>query len=411
MKCVVAIAAALTLAGTTSIAGETPTGVIIATNKAAPCNDIAARLREQADLLSAKRDLRPIQLLSGGPNPLVELASGSDGASVSNEEGIREWKKIDRKFGNVSPEKPPVDQNDYAAAFDKRFAPNSQLADDVAKLTPFQYDEIETLRNGPVHALTAAGGSANCVTFLFFETSSNGRSHLLPDPPPAMDGGMEPDVGPHRTECYASAGYLATIHDQAAFVVADYAPTGFDSDLRVATFENGVWSHGCLVKIGFQTKYSVSKMYVADRGPVSRDELLQVAPQLALAMDSAASNLSQLWYGLPIPLSERTHVSRMIEAARNGHAQSENNVHVPKSDNWGNFGIPTSGIVLDPITLRKTPYLITIEHPLFGWRDEPGYSLVIYQIGAAKLSMIAVAEISAERGALKAIHVASDMGK
>ncbi|HEX3667127.1 MAG TPA: hypothetical protein VHU23_18035 [Rhizomicrobium sp.] len=218
--------------------------------------------------------VRPLGLLSKGSQHIIELATATDEASVSDDVGFQ----------------------DYLTALKRKFHPDSKLDDSMREALSSGYDEIDSLPNDPVRAATNSSGSATCTTFLFFQVQPNGASRLLPDPPQSMDGSMSSDIGPRRIECYVSDGHLARIKGQTVFLVADYDPTAFESDVRISTFESGRLTGGCGVDISFTIDYKLAALSVADTSAVTREDLVKYSSQIARALD-ASSGPYDLTYG------------------------------------------------------------------------------------------------------------------
>ena len=369
---------------------ESPTG------DAPLCRAIARHLEAQGSLLTAKPGLLPIDALSNGPHPLVELAARIDAATVSDARGIRARQDMNAQFHLTG--RLPVDEKDYIASFAERFHPGGALAQVVAETAPYNFVEITKIPGGTMAALTAMSGSAGCTEFVFFNTG--GRSGLLPDPPVAMDGSLSDNTGRHRFECYVSRGYLARIANDAVFIVADYGVTDYDSDFRVSAFAHGKWSKGCSVAMDFETRYAATAIWISDTGGLSRKDLVGAAPGIARALDAAEANKTSFAFGPPVPAKDEARVEQIAAAGRNG-SLSFGDAPVPGFSNQILEKLRSAAAL--PIVLHGATYIIQATHPALGWRDEPGYILSIYRIEGERLMPVASATIDASRDSLRAV--------
>lgn len=334
----------------------------------AVCQRIASALEAQRDALSSNPDLRPLSLLSQGRRPIIDMAAHPDEVRVSDS-------------GSDS-----ISMTDYERSFGTQYKPTPELAATVAQAIPYQIVTIESLPNEPLHALTSDGGSANCTEFVFFDEIPGHESQLAPDPPASMDGRLGSYTGGHREECYVSSGHLARIDGQSAFVVADYIPTGFGSDFRIATFGNGNWSGGCRTTLDFEAVYTTAKVTLEADSQLSTAELTQMAPALAVALDRAENGKATFAFGPPIPSALNEQVTK---------AEQE---PIPKIIG----GLPHTPP--HPIYLQGRLYLVVAAHPEAGWRDLPGYVIHLYAFDGQSLSHAARLELTATRGRLLSVR-------
>lgn len=337
---------------------------------AAVCQRIASALEAQRDALSANPNLRPLSLLSQGSRPVLAMATHPDEVRVSD---------VYTDADSISPE-------NYQRSFGTQYNPTPDLAAAIAGAVYEQIVTVESLPNEPVHVLTSDGGSANCTEFVFFNELPGRASQLAPDPPASMDGGFGTYKGGHREECYVSAGHLAKIDDQPAFVVADYIPTGFGSDLRVATFANSKWSGGCRTTVDFETVYKTTKATAETDSQLSAGELAQLAPALAVALDRAEGGKTAFAFGQPIP-------SELNEQVTKAEAEP-----IPKITDGLPYRRP------HPIYLQGRFYLVVAAHPELGWRDLPGYVIHLYGFDGQSLRHAARMELNATRGKLLSVE-------
>lgn len=334
----------------------------------AACQRIASALEAQRDALSSHPDLRPLSLLSQGSRPIIDMAVHPDEVRVS-----------DIASDSISPA-------EYERSFAAQYRPTPELAAAVAKAIPYQIVTIESVPDESLHVLTSDGGSANCTEFVFFDEVPGHESQLAPDPPVSMEGGFGSHPMSHRIECYVSSGHLAKIGGQPAFIVADYVPTGFGSDLRVATFVNGKWSGGCRTTVEFETIYKTAKTTAETGRQLSAAKLAQQAPALALALDRAQDGKTAFAFGPPIP-------SALDEQVAKAEAEP-----IPELID----GLPHTPP--HPIYLQGGLYLVVAAHPELGWRDLPGYVIHLYSFDGQSLGHAAQLELTATRGRLLSVR-------
>lgn len=336
----------------------------------AVCQRIASALEAQRDALSANPNLRPLSLLSQGDRPVITMATHPDEVRVSD---------VYTDADSISPE-------NYQRSFGTQYNPTPDLAAAIAGAVYEQIVTVESLPNEPVHVLTSDGGSANCTEFVFFNELPGRASQLVPDPPASMDGGFGSYKGGHREECYVSAGHLAKIDDQPAFVVADYIPTGFGSDLRVATFANGKWSGGCRTTLEFEAVYKTAKVTAEADSQLGAAELTQMAPPLAVALDRAENGKSAFAFGPPVPSTFDEQVA--LAAAESKANAISGPAHIP----------------VHPILFQGRLYLVVAAHPELGWRDLPGYVIDLFAVDGQSPRHAARMELTATRGRLLSVR-------
>jgi len=172
-------------------------------------------------------------------------------------------------------------------------------------------------------------------------------------------------------------------------VVADYVPTAFGSDLRVAKFADGKWSGGCITTLDFETVYKTAKVTAEADSQLVAAELTQLAPALALALDRAEDGKSALAFGPPIPNTLDEQVARAVAEP------------IPKITDGLPYAPP------HPIYMQGRLYLVVAAHPELGWRDLPGYVIHLYAFDGQSLRHAARMELSATRGKLLSVSAAA----
>jgi hypothetical protein len=337
------------------------------------CDDIAARLRAHPEIFASKA--APLEALAKEGDHFVEQAAASHATSVDDK-----------------------GEDAYVAALVSAYKADSRLAAAMKDQVDYQYDELWSLPASDVHALTSTSGSASCAQFLFFE-----GGHQLPDPPASMQGGMNDDRAGQIFECYRSRGDLARIGGRIVFAATDI---GFENDeigLRIVPLDHGRWGEGCRVAADFTVLYGVAEAHVAKNGALARDEWTKLALAIARAKDQAEKTKQPFAFGPAIA----GHGARVaaVTAAKAGKMPPQTGF--PLFGDSGDADQFDDGGEIFALVQDGRDALLRIAHPTIGWRDLPGYLMVLYALDDGKPVAVASASISARRGPLAAVRVSA----
>lgn len=120
------------------------------------------------------------------------------------------------------------------------------------RLGPWPDRSIESLPGTDLYMARTVAGSGNCLQYMFVEWNPGGAPRVLSDPPIA--GGACARVG--------SWGRLATVLGRPAYVRAvPLDPSGGDSLLDIAPWQDGQWRQPCALSIRYTYRSSATQEY------------------------------------------------------------------------------------------------------------------------------------------------------
>lgn len=193
------------------------------------CDGLATQIRGNLDLAS-KDGL--LSLLSRGDHPFIELATQSD-----------------MKFPNGG----DSEKAEFARRFREKFDPSDALAEAFNGFLDEENNAaVSSLPRSDLHVIESFGGSANCESFLFFQTAKGRQSRLLPSLP--RKGERDGD----NLICsgYKDDGYLARVGGTDVFLEFMSGNTANNYEFRVVPLQDSRWTNACTLDADFRATVS-----------------------------------------------------------------------------------------------------------------------------------------------------------
>ena len=332
------------------------------------CRAVATRLAKD----EPRQISWPIPGLASQPDPVLSIDQGAYPQFASNAE--REamsavWKKRFR------------DAPELARTFEERFTSDAFV--------------LRRLGATDVRALENDQGTMHCTDQMFF---SDIKGKVRPAPPPPqyqsmLDSGQEPS-----TFCNTDIPWLGVVAGTPAFIEQAWRSTDYDYDISIAAWRAGRWSKPCRLSVHYAHVYSLSGVDCG-LGKAACRALSDAAPKLAeqqrgrLADEKTRDATHFAWS--PVGPEDQTKVAALTKLLGPRSANAPPSTRKADQPNTDALGFDRMTF---PLNLDGRVYLGVIGRQTIGWREFPGFALVVYDLEGGALKSVASLAIDSEQG-------------
>jgi hypothetical protein len=339
------------------------------------CDRVVTQIRGSHELNDANSQEDPFSVLTSGEHPYIRLAQNLD-------------------FDVETPQ--------LLKSFSLRFNPSEKLTIALREFGDISRNgKIYALEDYGVHLIETVDGTANCESYLFFQTIRDGQSQLLPVLPSKGDRDGDNLI----CSGFHDSGYIARIGGSDVFLESRSSETGFEYGLRIVPLRAGQWAPACSVQAKFQTNFTVEQVFVPKDGPLSSKSLQDVAADIVEKHESSsASGSTSFSFGPTIPDREVNDAQQMIVLA-----EALKDSSTPAFGAEGQLGLGEESLYYAdsyPVVLGGRTYLLRIGHAAIGWRIFQNSVVALYTLGNGKLVPTGTAIVAEKRGKMLSLESA-----
>jgi hypothetical protein len=312
----------------------------------------------------------PVPRLASLPDPVLSIDQGAypDFASDTEREATR-------------------------AAWAKRFAGDAELARTFKERFASDAFVLRRLGATNVRALENDQGTMHCTDQMFF---SQTKGKIQPVPPPPQYQSLL-DSQPVAL-CNTDIPWLGVVAGTPAFIEQAWRSTDYDYDISIAAWRQGRWSKPCRLSIRYAHVYSLSGVDCG-LGKAACHALDDAAPKLAeqqqrrLADEKTREATDFTWS--PVAPGDRDRITTLARLVGPRSASAPPATRKEDQQTAEALGFDRMSF---PLNLDGRLYLGVIGRQTIGWREFPGFVLVVYDLEHGALKSVASLAIDSQQG-------------
>jgi hypothetical protein len=336
------------------------------------CNGIVARIQmaPETDAWS---------MLTQGKQPYIEVAGESETNALGFDVAANNEELVNR--------------------FISKFNPSSELRKAWADILNYRgHIDVDSLSGSDLHVVTTTGGSAHCLSFMFFRTPQGRQSELLPDLPNKSDRDGDNLICSN----YRSDGYLARVGGVEAFV--ETYSNEAKQYVRIVPLRDNRWANACAVNAEYRIKYETKKAFVPERSALTEGELKIAASQIAERRE-AVKEAKDFSFGPPLSERDKEEVRTMANLAAKSDGEP-----VPAFGHEAELAAGEETLRSGdsfPLELNGKAYLMRLGEGQLGCCYSTGPLLILYTLKDGKLEPAGSAVVQKSRGTLQSVGASS----